>query len=149
MPAAPKILIVETSFMRKTQIANPTAKHYFFEIVKAIIIAVIISLAAILVLAFLIKTANIPSDTIPIINQIVKGASILIACLLCLKLPRNGWLRGLAVGIVYILLAFVIFSLLNSAKFNFGLNLLNDIALGSVTGLLSGIIAGLIRKGQR
>ena len=59
--------------MRKTQIANPTARHYFFEIVKAIIVAVIISLAAILILAFVIKTANIPADTIPIINQVIKG----------------------------------------------------------------------------
>ncbi|MCL2796522.1 MAG: TIGR04086 family membrane protein [Firmicutes bacterium] len=132
--------------MKREQIANPTARHYFFEILKAVIVAVIISLAAILILAFLIKTANIPSDTIPIINQVIKGVSILTACLLCLKLPKNGWLRGLAVGIVYILLAFLIFSLLNSAKFSFGLNLLNDIALGSVSGLLSGIIAGLIRK---
>jgi len=134
--------------MRKAQIANPTARHYFFEILKAIIIAVIISLAAILILAFIIKTANIPSNAIPIINQVIKGVSILTACLWCLKLPRNAWLRGLAVGVIYILLAFLIFSLLNSVQFNFGLNLLNDIALGSVSGLLSGIIAGLIRKRQ-
>ena len=132
--------------MRKAQIANPTARHYFFEIVKAIIVAVIISLAAILILAFIVKTANIPTDALPIINQCIKGISILTACLWCLRLPRNGWLRGLTVGIVYILVAYVIFSLLNSAKFNIGLSLLNDIALGSVTGLVSGIIAMLIRK---
>lgn len=135
--------------MSKSQAVNPTAGNYFFEIIKAIIIAVIISLAAILALAFLIKAVNIPADIVPIINQAIKGVSILAACLWCLKLPRNGWIRGIVVGVVYILLAFVIFSLLNGAKFNIGLNLLNDIALGSVSGLLSGVIAGLIRARHR
>ena len=131
--------------MRKQEIANPVAKHYFLEILKATIVAVIISLAAILALAFLIKAVNIPTEVIPMINQGIKGFSILVACLLCLKLPRNGWIRGIIVGLIYIMLAYVIFSLLNSANFSFGLSLLNDIALGTVSGLLSGITAGLIR----
>ena len=132
--------------MGKTQVMNPTARHYFFEIVKAIIIAVIISLAAILGLAFLIKAVNIPASMIPIINQVIKGVSILTACLICLRLPHNGWLRGIMVGIVYIFAAYLIFSLLDGAKFSFGLGLLNDLALGSVSGLLSGVVSGLIRR---
>ncbi len=132
--------------MRKREvIANPTAKNYTAEIIKAVVVAVIISLAAILIEALVVKFAGVPTGALPIINQVIKGVSILAACLICLRLPKNGWLRGIIVGLVYIVLAFVLFSLLNGAKFKFGLSILNDIALGAVSGLLSGIIAGVIR----
>ncbi|MCL2062120.1 MAG: TIGR04086 family membrane protein [Firmicutes bacterium] len=131
---------------KKEIVANPTAKHYISEAIRAVVVAVIISLAAILLLALLIRLLNISTNAIPIINQVIKGVSILVACLICLRLPRNGWLRGLIVGIVYVLLAFVIFSLLNGAQFTFGLNVLNDIALGAVSGLISGIISNLVRS---
>jgi len=127
-------------------IDNPTRKHYILEIIKAVITAIVISLAGILILAFIIRAASIDTSVLPIINQVIKGIAILTACLVCLRLPKNGWVRGIVVGLVYVILAFIIFSLLNGAQFNFGLNVLNDIAVGAVSGLLSGIISGLIRK---
>jgi len=130
----------------REQVINPTSKHYTLEIIKAVVVAVILSLASILILAFLIPAINISTEVLPIITQIIKGVAILVACLIALRLPKNGWLRGIAVGLVYVIVAFVLFSLLNGASFDFGLNVLNDIALGAVTGLLSGIIATLIRK---
>jgi len=131
---------------RKELPANPTKKHYTLEIVKAIVIAIILSLIGILILAFLIPALNIEQRIIPIINQVIKGVVILVACLISLRLPKNGWLRGILVGLVYVTMAFVLFSLLASASFTFDITLLNDVALGAVTGLVSGIIASLIRK---
>jgi len=131
---------------KREEVLNPTKKHYILEMVKAVIVAVIISLVAILIFAFIIQAANIADNVIPIVNQIIKGVAILVSCLICLRLPKNGWLRGLAVGLVYIAVSFLIFSLMNRATFNFGLNLLNDVAIGAVSGLISGIIASLIRK---
>lgn len=115
------------------------------EVIKAIIIAVIISLLAILLMAFLIKIFNIPTAYISIINQVIKGVSILVACLISFKTRSNGWLKGIITGILYILIAYVIFSLLDG-NFKMGLSLLNDSALGAVSGMVSGIIAVLIRK---
>ena len=134
---------------RKELPANPTRKHYTLEIVKAIVIAIILSLIGILILAFLIPALNIEQRIIPIINQVIKGVVILVACLISLRLPKNGWLRGILVGLVYVFMAFMLFSLLAGARFDFGLTLLNDVALGAVTGLVSGIIASLIRKRAR
>ena len=119
--------------------------NYFLETIIAVFVALIISLILVVVAAFAIKLFNIPDNAIMIINQVIKGLSILIAGLICLKLPNNGWLRGFIVGLVYILLAFVVFSLL-SGEFTFGLSLLNDAVLGGVSGLISGIIAVNIRK---
>lgn len=118
---------------------------YVFEMVKAVIIGLIISLAAILLTALLIKVLNIADGVIPIINQVIKGVSILVACLLCLRLPNNGWIRGIIVGILYVALSYVVFSLL-AKNFEFGLFLLNDFAIGAVTGMISGVIASNIRK---
>ncbi len=116
-----------------------------FEIIKSVIVAVIISLALILLAALLIKVCNIPTSAIPIINQAIKALSVLVACMVCLKTPQNGWLKGIAVGLAYIIIAFVIFSLLDGA-FDWSLKILNDVAIGSVTGALSGIIAANVRK---
>jgi len=131
---------------KASEIANPTAKHYMLEIIKAVILAIIISLAGILLLAFLIRALNIANHMLPIINQVIKGIAIFMSCLFALRLPKNGWMRGIVVGLVYVLLAFVIFSLLNGATFQMGLNILNDIAIGAVSGLVSGVAASLIRK---
>ncbi len=118
---------------------------YLFEIIIAVFIALIISLVLIIIAAFSIKLFNISDNAIIIINQVIKGLSILIAGIVCLKLPNNGWLRGFIFGLLYILLAFVVFSLL-SGKFNFDLTLINDAVLGGVSGLISGIIAVNIHK---
>ena len=112
------------------------------EVVKALIIAVILSLLLVLLAALMVKLFNIKTEAIPIINQVIKGVSILVGCLIAIKGKTNNWLKGIIIGILYIALSFVIFSLLDG-EFSFGLNILNDIALGSVTGLISGILAGL------
>ena len=95
--------------------------------------------------ALVIKLFNVPSVAIPIINQVLKGISVLVACLISFKIPKNGWVKGIAVGFFYTALAFVIFSLLDGA-FKFDLTILNDLAIGCVSGFLSGIITANIRK---
>lgn len=113
-----------------------------FEVIKALIIAVILSLVLVLVAALVIKLFNLKDGLIPVLNQVIKGISILLGCLIAVKGKSNNWLKGLIIGILYIALAFVIFSLLDG-EFSFGLHILNDIALGAVTGTVSGILAGL------
>lgn len=120
-------------------------KSPIFEILKAVIIAVIISLLGVLLAALIIKLFNLSSNAIPIINQVIKGLSVLIACLVSLKQPMNGWLKGIVVGFFYTALSFVIFSLLNGT-FEFSLRILNDMAIGCISGFISGIIAANIRK---
>lgn len=120
---------------------------YFLEAIKALIIAVIITLVLILVEAVVIKFCNIPTNIIPILNQIIKGISILVGILIAMKLPHNGWVRGIIIGVLYIAISFVVFSLMQH-KFNIGINILNDVAIGAVTGMISGIIAANVRGGR-
>ena len=120
-------------------------KYYAMEVIKAIIIAVIISLLLVIGSAFLIKTLNWDNSVIPIINQIIKIVSILIACLISLKRPGCGWLRGILSGIGYSVMAFCIFSLLDG-EFVWDITALNNFVIGTVSGFISGIIAMLIRR---
>ena len=124
---------------------NAKTHSPIFEVIISVTVAVIISLILILLAAFIIKIFNIPTSAIAILNQVIKGLSVLVACMFCLKQPVNGWLKGIIVGFFYIVIAFVIFSLLGGG-FEWSLKILNDLAIGCVTGLLSGIIAANIRK---
>lgn len=118
---------------------------YVFELIKALIISIIISLVLILLGALIIKLFNLNDNIIPVINQIIKSVSILVAVLIAFKQPNNGWVRGIVMGLLYTAVSFVIFSLFNN-KFVFGLNILNDLAIGCVTGMISGIIAANFKR---
>ena len=131
--------------MRHKKIAVERDRGYLFEIVKANIIALIVALIAILVSALIVKIFTVSDGAIPIINQVIKSVSIFIGCLISLKKPNNGWLRGLICGFIFMWLSFVVFSALDN-NFVFGLSLLNDSVLGAVAGMISGIIAVNIRK---
>ena len=131
--------------MRHKKNAVERDRGYVFEIVKANIIALIVALIALLVSALIVKIFTVSDGAIPIINQVIKSVSIFIGCLISLKKPNNGWLRGLICGFIFMWLSFVVFSALDN-NFVFGLSLLNDSVLGAVAGMISGIIAVNIRK---
>ena len=120
-------------------------KYYAMEVIKALIIALIISLLLVLLSAFLIKTFNWGNECIPIINQVIRTLSILIASLLSLKLSGHGWVRGTIFGMVYAIFAFIIFSLLGGG-FTFDITLLNNVVISMAAGLVGGIISMLIRR---
>lgn len=110
-------------------------------ILKGSLIAVSISLILILLFAVLIKLTNIPDVAISPVNQVIKIISIFFGCFLCLKkLPQKGLLTGSFVGMLYTVLAFLIFSLLGGT-FSFNLTLLSDIIFASIIGGICGIMA--------
>lgn len=120
-------------------------RGYVFEIVKANIIALIFALIAILISALIVKIFSVSDGAIPIINQVIKSVAIFIGIIFSLKKPNNGWLRGLICGFVFVWLSFIVFSALD-ANFVFGMSLFNNCVLGTVTGMISGIISVNIRK---
>ena len=131
--------------MRSKKNAVERDRGYVFEIVKADIIALIIALLAILLSALAVKLFNVSDSAIPIINQVIKSVSVFIGCIVSLKKPHNGWLRGIICGFTFVMLSFLVFSAIEN-NFVFGLSLLNDCVLGMVSGMLSGIIAVNIRN---
>ena len=115
------------------------------ELIKALVLSVIITLVLILAAALVIKLFNVPSDYIPIINQIIKSVAILVGALVFLRENGGGFIRGIILGVAYTIVTYLIFSAMNGS-FGLSLSVLNDLALGAVSGFISGIIAVNIRK---
>lgn len=122
-------------------------RGYIFEIVKANIVALIFALIAILLSALAVKLFGISDGAIPIINQVIKSLAIFIGCMTSLKKPNNGWLRGIICGFTFVWLSYFVFSALDG-NFVASLSLFNDCVLGTLSGMISGIIAVNIRKHQ-
>ena len=99
----------------KVKTTGKDSARYIIEIVKAVIIATVASLLCVLLAAFVIKFFNLSSTCVPIINQVIRSLCVLLGCVISLRIPGNGWLRGIITGLAYAAISFVIFSLIGGA----------------------------------
>ena len=73
------------------------------------------------------------------ITLLIKGLSVLVGSIIAVKGSEKGLVKGIAFGAIYILLAFLIFSIL-SGNFAFGLSSFLDLFFASLLGGIVGII---------
>lgn len=134
---------------RSKAIAAPREKKdksFLLAMIKGSLVALCVSLVGILIFAFILKFANISDGAIRPINQIIKGISILIGVFVAMrKLDKMGLVGGLLIGLLYTILAFVVFSILDG-NFDFNLTFLNDLLFGGIMGAICGIIAVNVKK---
>ena len=109
------------------------------EILKGSLIATLLSILFVLVFALLARLFSLSSNIIPIINQVIKVVSVFLAVMLAVKTPSAGYIKGMAIGLGFVILSTLIFCLLGG-EFNIG-GILIDLAIACVVGLISGIIA--------
>lgn len=132
--------------MNEQNTLKVNSKSNILTIIKGSFWGVSFSLVCILLFALIIKFSSISENAIGPINQIIKVLSILFACFVVGKQVKKGGLFvGLFTGILYTILAFVIFSILDGG-FSFGLSLLNDITFGAIIGLISGVLCINLRN---
>lgn len=115
------------------------------KIILASIIAVIVSLGLILIFALLIKWFNWSDNIITPVNIVIKLVSIAVGVLIATKSGEKRMLKGTLVGLSYILVSFIVFSLL-IGKFSFGVDNVWDLLLGVVGGGIIGIINNIVHK---
>ena len=105
------------------------------------------SMMLVLVFAFLLRLFGFGEGAINVIVQIIKGASVLMGVMIAMKHQKEmGFLTGLAIGLLFTVISFVVFSCLDGFRFEFSGTLLNDLIFGSVIGGICGIIAVNIKK---
>lgn len=115
-------------------------------VLKGSIIALVISLLSILAFAFIIKLTGLNDNLIKPINQVIKVLSIFIGCLLAFKKDGEKTLiKGGIIGVLYIILAFVLFSILNGG-FDFSAGIFLDILFGLIVGVICAVVCNLFRK---
>lgn len=130
----------------KTINGKETRNNFFLSLLKGSLMALSISLILICIFAFLLRFCDIKTEAIKPINQVIKIVSILIGVFYGLKKSTEmGLITGLFIGLVYTILAFVVFSVLNGG-FNFERSLINDIIFGGISGAIVGVIAVNFKK---
>ncbi len=114
------------------------------EVGKSVCIAAIVTLAAVLVFALLVKLFTIGSGAITAVNQVIKAVAIFVGCMVCVK-PGRGLLKGLVSGVAVIILTYFLFAIL-AGEITFGWTNVLDLVFGALVGAVSGFVAGFVKN---
>ena len=114
------------------------------EVGKSVCIAAIVTLAAVLVFALLVKLFSIGSGAITAVNQVIKAVAIFVGCMVCVK-PGRGLLKGLVSGVAVIILTYFLFAIL-AGEITFGWTNVLDLVFGALVGAVSGFVAGVVKN---
>lgn len=128
------------------QIKTDKNNNLIISTIKGALSSVAISLVAILVFAFVIKLTGMSDGLVKPINQVIKIISILVGTIFAVKKSKQKSLVcGIFVGLLYTIIAFVVFSLLNGG-FSFSTSLLIDIVFGILIGAICSVIAKSLQR---
>lgn len=120
-------------------------KTNIFKLLFASLVSAVVSLGLILLFALFIKWFNLSDGVIAPINIVIKIISIAVGVIIVTRDGKSGIKKGSMVGAIYIILCYIIFSVLLG---NFSLSLSNlwDVLLGVVSGGILGVIFVNIKK---
>ena len=109
-------------------------------ILKGLIISFLVTLVSIFIFSIILTYSNISEKIIPIVIIILTFISILIGTIIGVrKISKNGMLNGAIIGGIYVVLLYLISSLLNTG---FAFNTYTILMI--IAGIVSGIIGGII-----
>ncbi|MGI5849899.1 MAG: TIGR04086 family membrane protein [Christensenellales bacterium] len=108
---------------------------------KGTLVSMVFTIAVILLFALIIKETGLSDGVISPVNQIIKIAGIIAASYFAIKgLTEKQWICGALAGIMYMLLSYLIFSLIEGVFGNVAL-LFSDMLMGLLIGMVFAIIA--------
>ena len=109
-------------------------------IVKGVGISLLLTVILLIIFSLILTYTNISESTINPVIMIITALSILIGSSLSnTKIKKNGLMNGGIIGGIYILLLYIVSSLLNW-KFSLNIQSILMIVIGIVFGILGGII---------
>jgi len=127
--------------MKRRIIQNQTARA----VIKGILHSVIASLILVFTFALVILLSGLSSSFIRPVAQIIKVLSIFWGVAVALRgIDKRGWLFGALIGLLYTVIIFLIFSIIDT---NFGITsgLLADTLFACVIGVISAFILKALR----
>ncbi len=105
-------------------------------ILKGSFISILFTLVLIFIFSIFLTYTNISESVITPVIIVISAISILIgSSISTMKIKKNGLINGLFVGLVYMLLIYLVSSIINTG---FALN------TNSIIMILSGVVAGII-----
>lgn len=113
---------------------------------KGVLCAVVVTLLFILGFALLVQLTGISNNVIAPVMQVVKVIGIFVAVAIAIKPAKSkGWLYGALVGLLYMVLTFLIFAMIDG-KFTVGISSLSDLLFQVLVGMVSAVILRLRNK---
>ena len=129
--------------MNKTKSVNFSG---VINILKSALLGIVITLVGIVVLAFVLKFVDLSTTTINYINNIIKGLAIFVMMLSIKKHnPSKLLIQAIFAGLVYALLSFAIFSILNGS-FVINFSLVYDLLFSVIVAVIVTIIINLLKR---
>ena len=135
------------------KLINKTAKEKnekktsrIVNIIKGTIIAIILSITALIIFSIILTNTELEESTIKPVIIAITSFSIFIGSIISVsKIEKKGIINGALVGLIYIVFMYILSSIVNSS---FGLNLSSIIliALATIGGMIGGIIGVNIKK---
>ena len=115
-------------------------ENVYLKLLKGLGISMIVTLIGIFLFAVLLTYTNISEATIPIVIIAISFISILIgATISTRKITKNGMMNGGIIGGTYVILLYLLSSLLG-AGFSFNIYTIIMMIAGIIAGLLGGIL---------
>lgn len=122
------------------------SKKYIFYVAKGSIVATLISIVLIFIMSVILTFSNVSETIIPTSVIIISSLSVLAGSILsAIGLNKNGLINGATVGIVYILIIYILSSIMTT-EFNINVKSLIMALVSITTGMVGGIIGVNIRK---
>ena len=119
---------------------NESSSNNIIRILKGSLISIVTTLILLIIFSAILTYTNVNENVMPTVIIIVTALSILIGSQISTsKIKKNGIINGASVGAIYILLLYLISSLVTK---NFSLN--NYSIIMMFTSLLIGGIGGII-----
>lgn len=115
-----------------------------FQVLKALLAAVLFSLAFVLIFTIIIQLFSLPVTVVKPVNQVFKILSIAAGGLLFIR-GEKGLIKGLVYGTASVIVTYLLFGLI-SWSLSVSWLFLIELALGAGAGAISGIIAVNIKK---
>lgn len=123
-------------FSKTREVSN---ENVILSFVKGLIVSLVISFLLVILFAFCLKWFAIVDSFIFIGTMIIKAISTGIGAMIAIKNQSKGLVKGLLFGIIYIFLAFIVFSFL-AGSFSFDSQTMLDFVSCAIVGGVVGII---------
>ena len=125
---------------------NDTESKNIVKIIKGSTVAIIITLLGLLIYSVILASTEIGENTINYVVIGISALSILIGSIISVsKIAKNGMLNGAIVGGIYIVIIYLLSSIIN-LNFDINSNSIILIFFSMVAGMLGGVIGVNIKK---
>ena len=125
--------------LAKTKTNSGSNESFILDFLKGLIVSILISLALVIVFALILNWLDIPESVIIPITFAIKYISVIFGAMIAIKGSSKGLLKGSAFGLAYIVIAFVVFSIL-AKSFIFDITTLLDLVSSVLVGAIVGVI---------